>query len=92
MEQPSREELERMLEKAKRDLQAKLDQMTPEEREKANLAAKKRIEEDQASMQKLLDDAERIAGGAAKAAPKFCGNCGAPTNGGKFCAYCGTPL
>jgi len=28
----------------------------------------------------------------APAGPKFCTNCGAPTEGGKFCQYCGSPL
>ena len=29
---------------------------------------------------------------AAPAIPKFCPNCGAPTDGGKFCQSCGSPL
>ena len=29
------------------------------------------------------------AGGVA---PKFCSNCGTPTNGGKFCSNCGNKL
>lgn len=90
---PSREELEQMLEKAKRELQEKLDRMTPEERAQAEIRAKKMIEEDEAARQKLLDEAAAIAGGAApKKAPNFCGHCGAPADGGKFCAYCGMPL
>ncbi len=89
------EELEKMLEKAKRETQAILDKMTPEERAWAESEAKKRIEEDRVSMQKMIDDAARIAAGSApkeRETPKFCANCGAPAGGGNFCAYCGSPL
>ena len=90
---PGRNELEQMLEKAKRDLQAKLDQMTPEERAQTEIRAKKMIEEDDAARQKMLDEAAAVlAGSAPKPSPKFCGRCGAPADGGKFCAYCGMPL
>ena len=91
----SQEELEKLLEKAKKDAQAILDKMTPEEREQAEINAKKLIEEDKASMQKLIDEAAAVAAGNfpnAKEKPKFCSNCGAPVNGGKFCTYCGSPL
>ena len=89
----SQEELEKMLEKAKKDMQAALDKMTPEEREQAELKAQKLIEEDQASMQKLIDDAaSALAGTSPKKMPKFCTNCGAPVSGGKFCSNCGSPL
>ena len=88
----SREELEAALEKAKRDAQAALDKMTPEEREQAMRKAQQLIDEDQASMQKLMADAAALVGGAApKQAPKFCTHCGAAVTGGKFCEYCGMP-
>jgi vacuolar-type H+-ATPase subunit H len=82
----SQEELEAILEKAKRELQEKLDKMTPEERKQAQLRAQKMIEEDQAENQKLLEDAAKYV------SPRFCQNCGAPASGGKFCTYCGSPL
>ena len=63
----SPEELEKMLEKAKADLQAKLDKMTPEERAQAELKAQKLIAEDKAAMQKLTEDAAKYA--AANAPP-----------------------
>ena len=31
-------------------------------------------------------------GNPAGSAPKFCPNCGTPTNGAKFCSNCGTKL
>ena len=92
MEYPSREELERLLEKANKDAQEMLDKMTPEARAQAVAAAQKRIEEDEAAMQKLIEDARNIAGSSSKAAPKFCGCCGAPAGDGKICEYCGMPL
>ena len=61
--QISPEELEKMVEKAKRDLQAKLDSMTPEERAQAEMKASKTIAADQAAMQNLLDDAAAVMGG-----------------------------
>ena len=93
--EPSREELEKALEKAKRDAQELWEKLTPEERERAAAATRSRIAEDQASMQKLLEDARAVAAGAApqeRRAPKFCTNCGAPVSGGKFCRNCGSPL
>lgn len=89
---PSREEMEQMIEKAKRDLQETLAKMTPEERAQAEIRAKKMIEEDEAARQKLMDEVAAVTGSAPKNAPKFCGHCGAPAEGGKFCAYCGMPL
>ena len=35
---------------------------------------------------------QAAAGGAGGAVPKFCPNCGTPTNGAKFCGNCGTKL
>lgn len=91
----SREELEKMLEKAKRDAQAMLDKMTPEERAQAQARAEKAIAEDQAAMQKLIKDASALASGSdpqQKKAAGFCKHCGAPSEGGKFCTYCGMAL
>ena len=91
----SPEELEKMLEKAKRDAQAMLDKMTPEERARAQAQAQRTIEEDQAAMQKLIDDAARVAAGfpaEEQEKPKFCTHCGAQASGGKFCTYCGQPF
>ena len=92
--QPVRpEEMEKLLEKAKKELEEKLAQMTPEERAQAERKAQQRIQEDQAATQKLLDDAAGLLSASApKAAPRFCGCCGAPAGGGKFCEYCGMPL
>ena len=84
-----------MLEKAKADLQAALDKMMPEERRQAELNAQKAIEEDNARMQSLIDDANRVAAQTSAQnaqAPKFCPSCGAPASGGNFCQYCGNPL
>ena len=95
MAEMSREELEKLIEKMEKDKQAMLERMTPEEREAAELKAKKAIEEDRARMQKLTDDAAAaIAGIKPKdtKAPGFCPGCGAPAEGGKFCSHCGSPL
>lgn len=87
------EEMQQALEKAQRELQEKLSKMTPEERAQAEMNAQKAIAEDHASMQTLLDEAAKAAGGEiAHPKPKFCGNCGAPTGSGMFCTYCGSPL
>ena len=89
------EELQALLEKAQKELQEKLDSMTPEEREQAQLRAQQAIEDDAASMQKLMDDAAKVAAGdipAQKPVPKFCPNCGAPAGDGNFCQFCGTDL
>ena len=91
----SPEELQQALEEAKRKLQETLDQMTPEEREQAEKKAQQLIAEDQKQMQDLISQAAAVAAGdipAAKPAPKFCTNCGAPVSGGKFCTSCGHPL
>lgn len=91
MTPPTQEELEKLLEKAKRDLEAKLAQMTPEERAQAEARAQQMIEDDRAANQTLIDRAAQcLAGSPAK--PKFCTNCGAPVRGGKFCTNCGSPL
>ena len=90
---PSREELEAMLEKAKKEMQERLDKMTPEEREQARLRFEKAQAEDEAERQRLLDDAAKFASPAAPgSAPKFCPNCGAAAGGGKFCEFCGGKL
>ena len=90
---PSREELEELLEKAKRDLQEKLDRMTPEERELAMQKAQKLIDEDAAAMQKLIEDGNRVAAGIQPQQPqKNCPYCGGPISGGKFCTWCGSRL
>ena len=89
---PNQEELKKMLEKAKRELQAALDKMTPEERAQAEMKARKMIEEDKASMQALMDSAAAVAGSVPKASDACCPACGAPVSGGKFCEYCGSPL
>ena len=87
------EELQAILEKAQKELQEKLDSMTPEEREQAQLRAQQAIEDDAASMQKLIDEAAKVAAGDIPTQkPKFCPNCGAPAGEGKFCAFCGGAL
>ncbi|MBQ7670401.1 MAG: hypothetical protein IJS45_06745 [Clostridia bacterium] len=89
----SREELEKLIEKAKADLQATLDKMTPEEREQAELKAKKMIEEDEAKRKRLLETGAKIASESGTSEkPKFCSNCGAKAGDGKFCEFCGSPL
>ena len=90
---PSREEMEKLIEKAKKDLEAALEKMTPEERAQAEARAQQAIEADRAAKQAMLDEAAKIAAGiGTKPAPKFCTNCGAPVRGGKFCTNCGSPL
>jgi rubrerythrin len=90
-----REEMEKALEKAKRDWQARLDQMTPEERAQAQEKAVAAAEADWAAIEQLTARAKSILAGSApaeKPKPKFCTNCGAPVSGGKFCTNCGSPL
>ena len=89
------EEMQQALEKAQRELQEKLSKMSPEERAAAQAKAQQAIQDDAVKMQKLLDDAAKVAAGATPAAatkPKFCGNCGAPAGSGNFCEFCGSPL
>ena len=82
------------LEKAKKDLQEQLAQMTPEERREAALKAKKMLEEDEAEPQRLLETAAKLKAGEKPTAPAatVCPHCGAAISGGKFCGYCGQPL
>lgn len=92
----SQEELEKALEKAKKDLEETLAKMTPEERAQAEAKAQKLIAEDQARTDRMIEQAKAIAAGAdpieVLKKPKFCTNCGAPVSGGKFCTNCGSPL
>lgn len=91
----SREEMEKALEKAKREWQETLDRMTPEEREQALRKAQQAVEADDAARQQLLENARRILGDDTPQEtpkPKFCTNCGAPVSGGKFCTNCGRAL
>ena len=92
---PSPEELEKLIKKAQEDLQAALEKMTPEERMQAEQKAKELIEADKASMQKMIDDAQKALSDSSsekKEKPNFCPNCGAAAEDGKFCTYCGSPL
>lgn len=90
---PTPEEMQKMIEKAQKEIEQKLAQMTPEERRQAELKAQKAIADDKARMDNLIAEATALAAqDTPKPAPKFCGNCGAPANGGKFCQYCGSPL
>ena len=90
----SSEEIQKLIEKAQRELDEKLAAMTPGERAAFEAKAKAALEADSEKMQRTLDEAARILGKTAPAesAPKFCPNCGAPANGGKFCSFCGTSL
>lgn len=56
----SREELERALEEANKKAQAMLDKMTPEERAQAQTKANRAIAENQAAMQKLINEANAV--------------------------------
>lgn len=90
---PTREEMQKLIEKAQKDLEEQLAKMTPEEREQAEKKAQKMIEEDQANIQSILDEAAKyMSGSSQKPKPKFCSNCGSPVSGGKFCTNCGSPL
>lgn len=86
----SKEELEKLLEKAQKELQEKLEKMTPGEREQAELRAQQLIEKDREETQSMLDAARAAAGSSAQ--PQFCEHCGAALGGGNFCAYCGSPV
>ena len=93
MKTPTPEEMQKLIEKAKKDLEEKLAQMTPEERAVAEARAQMLIEQDRKENQALLDRAAKILGESpAKPKPKFCTNCGAPVRGGTFCTECGSPL
>ena len=98
------EELAKLVEEAEKQAKAALDKMTPEEREQSIARANKLIAEDQARLQKIVDEAKAVANGnyskgnesepesAEKKTARFCSNCGAPAGSGKFCEYCGKPL
>jgi len=86
------EEIEKEIEKAKQNIQKMLSEMTPEQREQAELNAKKLIEQDNAEMQKMIDEAAALTKDVPVNKPKFCSNCGAPAGEGKFCSFCGTPF
>ena len=95
MENYSREELEKLIEKAKKELEEKLAKMTPEERERAEAKANRLIKEDEERRRKLIEDGARIAAGLfpeKNTAPKICPNCGAAAESGKFCTFCGSLL
>ena len=87
------EELEKMIEKAKKELEESLAKMTPEERAEAERKAQKMIEEDRAEKQRIIDSANKVLSDLKKKKePVLCPFCCAPVNGEKFCAYCGSPL
>ena len=89
----SQEELKKLVEKAEKDMQAILEKMTPEEREQAQIKAQKAIQEDEARIQKLLDDAAALTSASPRTqARETCASCGAPAGSGNFCEYCGQPL
>jgi len=88
---PSPEELEKMLEKAKKEAEAALAKLTPEQRAEAEMRAKKLIEEDAAAMRELVESAPKLSAGAAPRAARECPHCLAPVSG-RVCEYCGSPL
>ena len=88
---PSPEELEKMLEKAKKEAEAALAKLTPEQRAEAEMRAKKLIEEDAAAMRELVESASKLSAGAAPKAARECPHCLAPVSG-RVCEYCGSPL
>ena len=91
--QPTREELEQALEKAKRDWQEMLKKMTPEQRLEAERKAQQAVAGDEAERQRMLEECAKVmAQTQEKPKPQFCGNCGAPAGNGSFCSYCGKPL
>ena len=92
LKEPTREEMQKLVEKAQKELEERLAKMTPEEREQAEIRAKKLMEEDQARIQSLLDTAAKIAAGSTqKQKPNFCPNCGAAFNPENHkCEYCGS--
>ena len=89
---PTSEEMQELIEKAKRDLEETLNKMTPEERKQAEIKARQAIADDKAEMDRMIAEAQAVAAQGTPEAPKFCSNCGAPANGGKFCQYCGSAL
>ena len=88
---PSPEELEKMLEKAKKEAEAALAKLSPEQRAEAEMRAKKLIEEDAAAMRALVESASKLSAGAAPKAARECPHCLAPVSG-RVCEYCGSPL
>ena len=88
---PSPEELEKMLEKAKKEAEAALAKLTPEQRAEAEMRAKKLMEEDAAAMRALVESASKLSAGAAPKAARECPHCLAPVSG-RVCEYCGSPL
>ena len=89
----SEEEKRKKMEETNRAAQEYLSSLTPEQRQKAEEEAQKRIQEMAAERDKMIAEARAVAAGGATAvsAPKFCTNCGAPSKGGKFCTNCGQP-
>ena len=92
---PTPEEMQKLIEKAKADLKAQVDKMTPEERREAALKAKQAIADDNAEMERLINMAHSLSDDTpaqTNTAPNFCSNCGAPAGGGNFCTYCDSPF
>lgn len=85
----SEEEKRKKMEETNRAAQEYLNRLTPEQRQKAEEEAQKRMQEMAAEREKILAQARAVSGAAA--APKFCTNCGTPSNGGRFCDNCGQP-
>lgn len=89
MEERSASEMERLLEEARKRVQAMLDRMTPEERAEAERKARAAQAADEAERQRLVSEAAALVG---KPAPQRCPHCGAAAQGGNFCACCGQAL
>ena len=88
----SQEELQKLLEKAQRELQENLSQLSPEERALVEARAQKMMAEEDAERQRIFDAAAKVSSCASPTnKPKTCKNCGAPAGSGAFCEYCGTP-
>ena len=95
MDNYTREDLEKMIEKAKKDWQEALEKLSPEERAEAEKRAQKMVADDEAKRKRLLESASELLGKRSvpeTPTPKFCKSCGAPAGSGKFCEYCGQPL
>ena len=91
----SPEEMQKEIERLQKEIEANLSQMTPEERAKAEAAAQKMIEDDEAERQAMLEKAKNILsdeGTAKSESKKFCPSCGAPAGNGSICEYCRNPL